>query len=62
MVAQSLISYNNVAQYFNHKLKEAMVQLMKDLPLAAFTYVNVYSFKYSLYSKPKEYGKTYDII
>ncbi|KAK4589164.1 hypothetical protein RGQ29_019954 [Quercus rubra] len=35
---------DSYAQYFNHKLKEAMVQLMKDLPLAAFTYVNVYSF------------------
>ncbi|KAK9993353.1 hypothetical protein SO802_023056 [Lithocarpus litseifolius] len=48
--------YNEVAQYFNHKLKEAIVQLRKDLPLAAITYVDIYSVKYSLYSKPKEYG------
>ncbi|KAL4654863.1 hypothetical protein ACB092_01G411300 [Castanea dentata] len=48
--------YNDVAQYFNHKLKEAIVQLRKDLPLAAITYVDIYSVKYSLYSKPKEYG------
>ena len=49
MVAQSLISYNDVAQYFNHKLKEAIVQLRKDLPSVAFTYVDVYSVKYSLF-------------
>ncbi|KAK7847066.1 esterase [Quercus suber] len=49
-------SYNDVAQYFNHDLKEAIVQLRKDLPLAAITYVDVYSVKYSLFTKPKEYG------
>ena len=49
MIAQSLISYNDVAQYFNHKLKEAIVQLRKDLPSAAFTYVDVYFVKYSLF-------------
>ncbi|XP_050251234.1 esterase-like isoform X17 [Quercus robur] len=49
-------SYNDVAQYFNHNLKEAIVQLRKDLPLAAITYVDVYSVKYSLFTKPKEYG------
>ncbi|GMY06778.1 esterase-like isoform X1 [Fagus crenata] len=48
--------YNDVAQYFNHKLKEAIVQLRKDLPLAAITHVDVYSVKYCLFSKPKEYG------
>ncbi|GMY06775.1 esterase-like isoform X1 [Fagus crenata] len=35
---------------------EAIVQLRKDLPLAAITHVDVYSVKYSLFSKPKEYG------
>ena len=50
-------SYNDVAQYFNHNLKEARVQLRKELPLAAITYVDVYSVKYSLFTKPKEYGK-----
>ena len=54
--------YNDVSQYFNHKLKEAIVQLRKDLPLAAITHVDVYSVKYSLSSKPKEYGKPYDSI
>ncbi|XP_023889376.2 esterase [Quercus suber] len=49
-------SYNDVAQYFNHNLKETIVQLRKDLPLAAITYVDVYSVKYSLFTKPKEYG------
>ncbi|KAK4572821.1 hypothetical protein RGQ29_031013 [Quercus rubra] len=49
-------SYNDVAQYFNHNLKEAIVQLRKELPLAAITYVDIYSVKYSLFTKPKEYG------
>ncbi|GLT69539.1 hypothetical protein SLA2020_416830 [Shorea laevis] len=48
--------YNDVAQYFNYKLKEAIVQLRIDLPLAAITYVDVYSVKYSLSSEPNKYG------
>lgn len=49
--------YNEVAQYFNLKLKEGIVQLRKDLPLAAITYVDVYSVKYSLFSNSKKYGE-----
>uniref|UniRef100_A0A5B6YV79 Alpha-L-fucosidase n=1 Tax=Davidia involucrata TaxID=16924 RepID=A0A5B6YV79_DAVIN len=48
--------YNEVAQYFNHKLKESIVQLRKDLPLAAITYVDIYSAKYSLFTEPEKYG------
>ncbi|RVX22387.1 Esterase [Vitis vinifera] len=48
--------HNEVAQYFNYKLKEAVAQLRKDFPLAAITYVDVYSVKYSLFSQPKKYG------
>ncbi|XP_004292697.1 PREDICTED: esterase-like isoform X1 [Fragaria vesca subsp. vesca] len=51
-----LKAYNEVAQYFNQELKQAVVQLRKDLPLAAFTYVIVYSVKYSLYKEPEKYG------
>ena len=51
--------YNEVAQYFNYKLKEAVVQLRNDLPHAAITYVDIYSVKYSLFSNPKKYGKTH---
>lgn len=54
--------HNEVAQYFNYKLKEAVAQLRKDFPLAAITYVDVYSVKYSLFSQPKKYGKPYDDI
>uniref|UniRef100_I1MA41 Alpha-L-fucosidase n=1 Tax=Glycine max TaxID=3847 RepID=I1MA41_SOYBN len=50
-------TYNDIAQYFNHKLKEVVVQLRKDLPLAAITYVDIYSVKYSLFSHPKKYGE-----
>lgn len=48
--------FNDVAQYFNLKLKEAVVQLRKHLPLAALTYVDVYSAKYDLISHAKKYG------
>ncbi|XP_004292698.1 PREDICTED: esterase-like [Fragaria vesca subsp. vesca] len=49
-------AYNEVAQHLNHKLKQAVVQLRKDLPLAAFTYVDVYSVKYSLFKEPAKFG------
>ncbi|XP_043704563.1 GDSL esterase/lipase At3g26430-like [Telopea speciosissima] len=48
--------FNEVAQYFNQRLKEAMAQLRKDLPLAAITYVDVYSLKYSLFSQASKHG------
>ncbi|KAF8378213.1 hypothetical protein HHK36_029552 [Tetracentron sinense] len=48
--------FNEVAQYFNQKLKEAVVQLRMDLPLAAITYVDAYSLKYSLISQAKKHG------
>ncbi|KAL6217126.1 hypothetical protein ACLB2K_010343 [Fragaria x ananassa] len=49
-------AYNEVAQHLNHKLKQAVVQLRKELPLAAFTYVDVYSVKYSLFKEPAKFG------
>ena len=51
-------AYNEVAQHFNHDLKQAIVQLRKDLPLAAFTFVDVYSVKYSLFKEPEKHGKS----
>ncbi|PIA51642.1 hypothetical protein AQUCO_01100479v1 [Aquilegia coerulea] len=48
--------FNKVAQYFNLKLKEAVVKLRKDLPLAAITYVDIYSLRYSLFSHAKKHG------
>ncbi|KAK7275644.1 hypothetical protein RIF29_16764 [Crotalaria pallida] len=48
--------YNEVCQYFNLKLKEALAQLRKDLPHAAITYVDIYSAKFSLFQDPKKYG------
>eukprot|EP00262_Sarcandra_glabra_P012607 TRINITY_DN3281_c0_g1_i3.p1 TRINITY_DN3281_c0_g1~~TRINITY_DN3281_c0_g1_i3.p1 ORF type:complete len:239 (+),score=33.03 TRINITY_DN3281_c0_g1_i3:319-1035(+) len=50
------LTFNEVAQYFNKKLKDTLVQLRRDLPLAAFTYVDVYSVKYHLISNAKKYG------
>ncbi|KAI3516121.1 hypothetical protein L1887_15031 [Cichorium endivia] len=48
--------YNDVAQYFNKKLKDAVIQLRKILPLAAITYVDVYSVKYSLVAQSEKLG------
>ncbi|KAJ7945451.1 GDSL esterase/lipase [Quillaja saponaria] len=48
--------FNKVAQIFNHRLKEVVAQLRKELPLAAITYVDVYSVKYSLISQAKKHG------
>ncbi|KAJ9708778.1 hypothetical protein PVL29_000678 [Vitis rotundifolia] len=47
---------NDVAKYFNTKLNETVVELRKQFPLAAITYVDVYSVKYTLISKAKELG------
>ncbi|CAJ2674481.1 unnamed protein product [Trifolium pratense] len=54
--------YNEVAQYFNQKLKEEVVQLLDDLPLAAITYVDIYSVKYSLFSNPEKYGFEHPLV
>ncbi|WOL14379.1 GDSL esterase/lipase [Canna indica] len=48
--------FNEVAQLFNQKLKEVVDQLKKDLPLAVFTYVDIYSLKYELISHAHHYG------
>lgn len=50
--------FNDVAQLFNAKLKETVAQLRKDLPQAVFTYVDVYTIKYSLISQAKKHSKT----
>lgn len=53
--------FNELAQYFNDRLKEAVLQLREDLPLAAVTYVDVYSAKYELITHAKKYG-TYILL
>ncbi|CDP21214.1 unnamed protein product [Coffea canephora] len=45
----------DVSQYYNHKLKEAVVQLQCELPDAATTYVDIYSIKYDLISHARKY-------
>lgn len=50
------IPFNEIAQTFNNQLKEAVVQLRKDLPSAAITFVDVYSMKYSLFRQPRKHG------
>ncbi|KAL1826777.1 hypothetical protein ACET3Z_005189 [Daucus carota] len=53
--------YNELTQYFNSELKKGVDQLRKDLPSAAFTYVDVYTAKYSLYQEPAKYGFTHPL-
>ncbi|KAL5552785.1 hypothetical protein UlMin_040186 [Ulmus minor] len=48
--------FNDVAQFFNRRLKQALAQLRKQLPFAAITYVDVYSVKYTLITQAKKYG------
>lgn len=48
--------FNEVAKYYNLKLKEAVVELRKKLPSAALTYVDVYSLKYELFSHATKHG------
>lgn len=51
------IPLNEVSRYYNSMLKEVVVQLRMDLPLAAITYVDIYSLKYTLITQAKKYGK-----
>ncbi|KAL5582567.1 hypothetical protein UlMin_015009 [Ulmus minor] len=47
---------NAVAQEFNRQLKNIVLKLRTELPLAVFTYVDVYSAKYALISHAKDLG------
>ncbi|KAL2903461.1 hypothetical protein RDABS01_002171, partial [Bienertia sinuspersici] len=47
---------NEVSHYYNLKLKEAVLQLRKDLPLAAITYVDMYSIKHKLITQANKFG------
>ncbi|KAJ6719650.1 hypothetical protein OIU79_007320 [Salix purpurea] len=48
--------FNEVAQYFNLGLRKVVSQLRKKLPLAAITYVDVFSVKYKLISQARKHG------
>ncbi|KAJ0989472.1 hypothetical protein J5N97_007828 [Dioscorea zingiberensis] len=56
------VPFNEVAQLFNLKLKETIAHLRKDLPLATFTYVDVYSVKYSIISEPRKHGFEHPLV
>ncbi|XP_076883068.1 alpha-L-fucosidase 3-like [Bidens hawaiensis] len=48
--------FNDLAQFFNHRLKQAVDQLREELPNAAITYVDVYTVKHSLITKATRNG------
>ncbi|ONK58119.1 uncharacterized protein A4U43_C09F8320 [Asparagus officinalis] len=54
--------FNEMAQLFNEKLKKTVDQLREQLPLAVFTYVDVYSVKYSLVSQPRKFGFGHPLV
>ncbi|KAK6930945.1 GDSL lipase/esterase [Dillenia turbinata] len=47
--------FNKVAQYFNLGLKEAVVEL-KELPLAAITYIDIFTLKYPIITQAHKFG------
>nr|GEU59301.1 GDSL esterase/lipase At3g26430-like [Tanacetum cinerariifolium] len=49
-------SFNELAQFFNHRLKETVDRLREELPKAAITYVDIYSVKYALITQATRYG------
>lgn len=54
--------FNEVAKYYNFKLKETVVELRKEFPSAAFSYVDVYSVKYELFAHATNHGSCIHII
>ncbi|KAK7336335.1 hypothetical protein VNO77_16872 [Canavalia gladiata] len=54
--AGCVVPYNEVAKFYNRGLKATVVELRRELPLAAITYVDVYSVKYSLISQAMKHG------
>ncbi|KAI3696477.1 hypothetical protein L1987_79494 [Smallanthus sonchifolius] len=49
-------SFNDLAQFFNHRLKQTVDQLREELHKASITYVDVYSVKYELITKATRHG------
>lgn len=49
--------HNEVAQEFNRKLKERVLNLRTQLSDAVLTYVDIYAAKYTLINEAEKYGK-----
>ncbi|KAI9097802.1 hypothetical protein K1719_025573 [Acacia pycnantha] len=54
--AGCIIAFNELAQFTNSKLKEAVAKLRKDLPEAEITLIDIYTPKYDLISNAEKYG------
>ncbi|XP_071736438.1 GDSL esterase/lipase At3g26430-like [Rutidosis leptorrhynchoides] len=50
------IPFNELAKFFNRKLKDLVDQLHEELPEAAITYVDIYKARYSLISQANKHG------
>lgn len=53
---------NDLAQEFNQQLKDNITHLKTRLPLAKFTYVDIYSAKFSLISNAKNRGGPLSVL
>lgn len=51
--------HNDMAIEFNRQLKDKVTKLRTELPLAAITYVDVYTAKYTLISSTKAQGRQF---
>lgn len=49
--------FNELAQFFNSKLKDLVDRLREELPEAAITYVDIYKARYTLINQASKYGK-----
>lgn len=54
--------YNKLAQRFNSMLNDTVVHLRRELPLASFTYVDIYAARHLLVSQAEEHGKILQCI
>ncbi|KAD4983233.1 hypothetical protein R6Q59_002905 [Mikania micrantha] len=48
--------FNELAQFFNQKLKDLVNQLLEELPEAMITYVDIYKARYALISQAHAHG------
>ncbi|XP_054788571.1 esterase-like [Prosopis cineraria] len=49
-------AFNELAQFFNARLKEAVAKLQRDLPLATIVHIDIYTPEYDLISNAAKYG------
>ncbi|KAK1425900.1 hypothetical protein QVD17_21262 [Tagetes erecta] len=54
--------FNELARFFNHRLKDLVNRLREELPKAVITYVDIYKARYTLISQARENGFEHPLI